>query len=155
MTGVGFKIADEIAGRIGIHTDSDYRIKSGMMYTLLQATGEGHVYLPKEELFQRSSELLGVDVSYMEKHLMDLSMERKVIQKEEGETVLVYPSRFYYLELNTARMLRELNIDCPEDEAFVQRRPCHSQKRGKMDALFYFRKRREAGKGMLGAVDNT
>ena len=65
-----------------------------MMYTLLQATGDGHVYLPKEELFQRSSELLGVDVSYMEKHLMDLSMERKVIQKEEGETVLVYPQSF-------------------------------------------------------------
>lgn len=128
ISGVGFKIADEIAGRIGIHTDSDYRIKSGMMYTLLQATGEGHVYLPKEELFQRSSELLGVDVSYMEKHLMNLSMERKVIQKEEGETVLVYPSRFYYLELNTARMLSELNIDCPEDEAFVQRRIAQIEK---------------------------
>lgn len=128
ISGVGFKIADEIAGRIGIHTDSDYRIKSGMMYTFLQATGEGHVYLPKEELFQRSSELLGVDVSYMEKHLMDLSMERKVIQKEEGETVLVYPSRFYYLELNTARMLSELNIDCPEDEAFVQRRIAQIEK---------------------------
>ena len=128
ISGVGFKIADEIAGRIGIHTDSDYRIRSGMMYTLLQATGEGHVYLPKEELFQRSSELLGVDVSYMEKHLMDLSMERKVIQKEEGETVLVYPSRFYYLELNTARMLSELNIDCPEDEAFVQRRIAQIEK---------------------------
>ena len=128
ISGVGFKIADEIAGRIGIHTDSDYRIKSGMMYTLLQATGEGHVYLPKEELFQRSSELLGVDVSYMEKHLMDLSMERKVIQKEEGEMVLVYPSRFYYQELNTARMLRELNIDCPEDEAFVQRRIAQIEK---------------------------
>lgn len=128
ISGVGFKIADEIAGRIGIHTDSDYRIKSGMMYTLLQATGEGHVYLPKEELFQRSSELLGVDVSYMEKHLMDLSMERKVIQKEEGETVLVYPSRFYYLELNTARMLSELNIDCPEDETFVQRRIAQIEK---------------------------
>lgn len=128
ISGVGFKIADEIAGRIGIHTDSDYRIKSGMMYTLLQATGEGHVYLPKEELFRRSSELLGVDASYMEKHLMDLSMERKVIQKEEGEMVLVYPSRFYYLELNTARMLRELNIDCPEDEAFVQRRIAQIEK---------------------------
>ena len=128
ISGVGFKIADEIAGRIGIHTDSDYRIKSGMMYTLLQATGEGHVYLPKEELFRRSSELLGVDASYMEKHLMDLSMERKVIQKEEGEMVLVYPSRFYYLELNTARMLRELNIDCPEDEAFVQGRIAQIEK---------------------------
>ena len=33
ISGVGFKIADEIAYRIGIHTDSDYRIKSGMVYT--------------------------------------------------------------------------------------------------------------------------
>ena len=53
ISGVGFKIADEIASRIGIHTDSDYRIRSGMLYTLLQATGEGHVYLPKEEFFAR------------------------------------------------------------------------------------------------------
>lgn len=122
ISGVGFKIADEIAYRIGIHTDSDYRIKSGMLYTLMQATGEGHVYLPKEELFQRASELLGVDVSYMEKHLMDLSMERKLIQKEQDGQILVYPARFYYLELNTARMLRELDIFCPEDEKMVERR---------------------------------
>lgn len=128
ISGVGFKIADEIAGRIGIHTDSDYRIRSGMMYTLLQATGEGHVYLPREELFYRSSQLLGVDVSYMEKHLMDLSMERKVIQKEAGDEILVYPSRFYYLELNTARMLQELNVLCPENEAFVQRRIAQIEK---------------------------
>ena len=125
ISGVGFKIADEIAYRIGIHTDSDYRIKSGLSYTLLQAGGEGHVYLPKEELFKRAEQLLGVDASYMEKHLVDLSMERKIIQKEEKGQVLVYPAQYYYLELNTARMLRELDIDCPEDEAFVQRRPCH------------------------------
>lgn len=122
IRGVGFKIADEIAGRIGIHTDSDYRIRSGMLYTLLQATGEGHVYLPREELFRRSAELLGVDESYMEKHLTDLSMDRKVIQKEQGSEVLVYPSHLYYLELNTARMLKELNILCPEEESFVQKR---------------------------------
>lgn len=122
ISGVGFKIADEIAARIGIHTDSDYRIRSGMLYTLLQAMGEGHTYLPKEALFQRSSQLLGVDPSYMEKHLMDLALDRKLILKEyNGETV-VYPSQYYYLELNTARMLRELNILCPEDERLVQRR---------------------------------
>lgn len=37
VSGVGFRIADEIAGKIGIHTDSDYRIRSGILYTLLQA----------------------------------------------------------------------------------------------------------------------
>ena len=122
ISGVGFKIADEIAYRIGIHTDSDYRIKSGMVYTLLQATGEGHVYLPKDKLFQRAAELLGVDSSYMEKHLVDLAMERKIVQKEQGDQILIYPAQYYYLELNTARMLRELDIFCPEDEKIVERR---------------------------------
>ena len=128
ISGVGFKNADEIAYRIGIHTDSDYRIKSGLSYTLLQAGGEGHVYLPKEELFKRAEQLLGVDASYMEKHLVDLSMERKIIQKEEKGQVLVYPAQYYYLELNTARMLRELDIDCPEDEERVERRISQIQK---------------------------
>ena len=122
ISGVGFKIADEIAYRIGIHTDSDYRIKSGMVYTLLQATGEGHVYLPKDELFQRAAELLGVDSSYMEKHLVNLAMDRKIVQKEQGDQILIYPAQYYYLELNTARMLRELDIFCPEDEKIVERR---------------------------------
>ena len=122
ISGVGFKIADEIAYRIGIHTDSDYRIKSGMVYTLLQATGEGHVYLPKDELFQRAAELLGVDSSYMEKHLVDLAMDRKIVQKEQGDQILIYPAQYYYLELNTARMLRELDIFCPEDKKIVERR---------------------------------
>ena len=122
ISGVGFKIADEIASRIGIHTDSDYRIRSGMLYTLLQATGEGHVYLPKEEFFARSSRLLGVDPSYMEKHLMDLAMDRKIIQKQKEEQILVYPTQYYYLELNTARMLQELNVLCPEDEKLVNGR---------------------------------
>lgn len=122
ISGVGFKIADEIASRIGIHTDSDYRIRSGMLYTLLQASGEGHTYLPKEELFNRSSRLLDVNPSYMEKHLMDMAIDRKLVLKEkEGET-LVYPSRYYQLELNTARMLCELNIRCPQDKSLMEQR---------------------------------
>ena len=122
ISGVGFRIADEIASRIGIHTDSDYRIRSGMLYTLLQASGEGHIYLPKEELFSRASGLLGVDSSYMEKHLMDMVVDRKLILKETEDGAVVYPTRYYYLELNSARMLCELNILCPEDEEMVEKR---------------------------------
>lgn len=122
ISGVGFRIADEIASRIGIHTDSDYRIRSGMLYTLLQASGEGHIYLPKEELFSRASRLLGVDVSYMEKHLMDMVVDRKLILKETEEGTVVYPTHYYYLELNSAKMLCELNILCPEDEQMMKKR---------------------------------
>ena len=144
ITGVGFKIADEIASRIGIHTDSDYRIRAGMVYTLQQSLGEGHTFLPRELLFSRAAQLLGVDPSYMEKHLMDLSLERKVILRQENvqkagspgsagaeyeeERTIVYSSRFYHLELNTARMLNELNILCPEDEHFIGRRIAQIEK---------------------------
>lgn len=122
ISGVGFKIADEIASRIGIHTDSDYRIRSGMLYTLLQASGEGHTYLPEEELFARASSLLGVDPSYMEKHLMDMVVDRKLVVRETEDGAVVYPTRFYYLELNSARMLCELNILCPENQKEMERR---------------------------------
>ena len=122
ISGVGFKIADEIAARIGIHADSDYRIRSGMLYTLLQASGEGHTYLPKDQLFSRCAKLLGVDESYMEKHLMDMLLDRKLVMQEKKGEKIIYPSQYYYLELNTARMLCELNICCPEDENIVEKR---------------------------------
>ncbi len=122
ISGVGFRIADEIAGRIGIQADSDYRIRSGMLYVLMQSMGEGHVYLPREELFQKASDLLDVDASYMEKHLMDLSIDRKVILKQIEEQVVVYPSHYYHQELNTARMLCELNIHYPQDDKMMSRR---------------------------------
>ena len=115
ISGVGFKIADEIAARIGIHTDSDYRIRSGILYILLQASGEGHMYLPKEVLLKRARDLLGVEQEYMEKHLMDLSIERKIVIREikrEGAPVqtAVYAASYYQVELHVAQMLHTLNL---------------------------------------------
>ena len=117
IEGIGFKTADEIAARIGIHTDSDYRIKSGLFYTLQQAVAEGHVYLPQEELLRRAGILLEVEIKDIEKHVMDLCIERKTVMKEQEGEIRVYPAHYYYLELNTAKMLYDLDIDCdmPED----------------------------------------
>lgn len=103
VEGIGFKIADEIAGRIGILPDSDYRIRSGLLYILTQASAEGHVYLPKKLLLRRASALLCVEESYMEKHIMDLAIERKVVIKEimpgeEEQEQIVYASQFYQVE---------------------------------------------------------
>ncbi len=106
ISGVGFKIADEIAAKIGIHTDSDYRIRSGLLYTLLQAVGEGHCYLPMEELLARASELLQVSREDIRPQADNLMMDKKLVIKQER----VYVSNYYYAELNCARMLHELNI---------------------------------------------
>lgn len=139
IQGIGFRIADEIAGRIGIHTDSDYRIRSGLFYTLTLAAGEGHVYLPEEELLARASELLGIDAEHMKKHIMDLAMERKVVIKEtdgerEGEPPkrIVYASQYYYLELDTARRLNELNIIDEQPEEHIRKRLEFIEKKEKL-----------------------
>lgn len=123
IQGIGFRIADEIAGRIGIHTDSDYRIKSGLFYTLSLAASEGHVFLPQNLLLSRASELLGVEPSCMEKHIMDLAMDRKVVIREtEDGQKRIYASQFFYLELDTARRLCELAVTNQEYEENIRKR---------------------------------
>ncbi|MCD7906967.1 MAG: AAA family ATPase [Clostridium sp.] len=118
IPGVGFKMADEIAEKVGIFTDSDYRVKAGMLYTLLQAVGNGHTYLPLSQLLKEASDLLKVAPTAMDKHLMDMQMEKRLVVKNAPEGQIVYSSQYYYLELNTARMLHDLNIrgDIPEAE---------------------------------------
>lgn len=111
VPGVGFRTADEIAAKVGIHTDSDYRIRSGIFYTLLQSVGEGHIYLSQEALLYRALRLLEVEIAYIEGYLMDLSMEKKIILKKTENGTRVYVSRYYYMELNVARMLHDLNVD--------------------------------------------
>lgn len=118
IQGVGFRIADEIAGRIGIHTDSDFRVRSGIQYTLVQAATEGHTCLPEQVLTQRAGELLGLASEHIEKHYMDLAIEKKVMIKEMEGTRFLYAARYYYMELNTASMLGRLDLsyDVPEIE---------------------------------------
>lgn len=112
VSGVGFRIADEIAGRIGIHTDSDYRIRSGILYTLLQAVGEGHCFLPLELLLHRAAELLGVSEENIRPQVDNLIMDRKLVAKGDA----VFTAAYYYAELNCANMLRNLNIPMLEAE---------------------------------------
>ena len=122
IPGVGFKMADEIARKVGIFTDSDYRIRSGVLYTLLQAVGNGHTYLPEEELLASASELLRVDPELIGQQLMDLQMEKKLVVKRRGEQRIVYASQYYYLELNSAKMLSDLNIRGDFDRAEIMKK---------------------------------
>ena len=122
VTGVGFKIADEIAHKVGIHMDSDFRIRSGILYVLQQASLEGHTYLPKELLTRRACELLEVDTDAVEKHYMDMTIDRKLVMKQTEDQVQIYASTFYYMELNVAVMLRELNAKYDFSETAVEQR---------------------------------
>ena len=107
--GIGFKMADEIAAKIGIRTDSDFRIRSGILYTLLLAATEGHVYLPKEILLRNTSIMLQISPEVIEVQLSNLAMEKKLIIKTEEDRVYIYATSYYYAELNCAKMLLDLD----------------------------------------------
>ncbi len=124
IAGVGFRIADEIARKAGIEADSDFRIKSGIMYTLLQATGSGHIYLPQGELLEQLNTLLDTEIKDIDRHLSDLSMDKKVVVKQQlqeneastdagdGEYQaerLVYGASYYYMEMSVAYALKALD----------------------------------------------
>lgn len=117
--GIGFKIADEIAAKIGIHTDSDFRIRSGLLYTLMLAAAEGHCYLPQSILLKKAGELLGLEPALMEPQLGNLAMDKKLVMKMPApgeEECRVYASTYYYAELNCARMLHDLNVRAEEEQ---------------------------------------
>lgn len=120
IDGVGFRTADEIAARVGIRMDSDFRVRSGILYTLLQASGEGHTYLPETELTPRASKLLNVTAEQVEKQYMDLAIERKIILKQMEDQTQIYAASFYYMEANTATMLKRLNISYDVSDAEIE-----------------------------------
>ena len=133
VDGVGFRTADEIASRVGIRTDSDFRIRSGIQYALLQASNEGHTYLPMPELTQRASNLLQIEPEYIEKHYMNLAMDRKIIMRQVGNTTQIYASSFFYMEANTATMLKQLNANFNVPDIEIEERLRQIEKQTKMD----------------------
>jgi exodeoxyribonuclease V alpha subunit len=133
IEGVGFKTADEIASRVGIRTDSDFRIRSGILYALQQASGEGHTYLPMEALTRKTEELLGVEGQYIEPHYMNMAMDRKIVMQQKDEVTQIYATSFYYMEANTAAMLKQLDITYDVADAQIEKRIHDIEKQTKME----------------------
>lgn len=133
VDGVGFRTADEIASHVGIRMDSDFRIRSGIQYALLQASNEGHTYLPMPELTQRASNLLQIEPEYIEKHYMNLAMDRKIIMRQVDDTTQIYASSFFYMEANTATMLKQLNASFEVPDIEIEERLRQIEKQTKMD----------------------
>ncbi len=126
--GIGFRAADEIARKAGIHMDSDYRIRSGILYALAQSMAEGNIYLPENILLERCTSLLEVDKEGIEPQISNLAMEKKIVVKLADEK-RIYAASAYYEELNCAKMLHDLNISMtqgngwePSEEKRVQQR---------------------------------
>ena len=109
--GIGFATADEIAARVGISTQSEFRIRSGILYTLSMTLSEGSSYLPREILMSRAAELLKVPDELIGLQLDNLVVERQVrICRKKGE-VQIYSNAAWREEQQIARMLADLEAE--------------------------------------------
>lgn len=115
INGIGFERADDIAMKAGIRMDSEFRIKSGILYTVSHSQTEGHTCLPFEEALNRAARLLEVDISTVEKFFSDMVLERTLVIKKKEETDFVYASSLYYMELKIARALCDLDVELYEE----------------------------------------
>ena len=109
--GIGFATADEIASRVGISTQSEFRIRSGILYTLSMTLSEGSSYLPREILLSRAAELLKVPDELIGLQLDNLAVERLVRIRRKGSEVQVYSNTAWREEQQIARMLADLESE--------------------------------------------
>nr|MBQ8252259.1 ATP-dependent RecD-like DNA helicase [Lachnospiraceae bacterium] len=130
IEGVGFRTADMIAEKIGIHTDSDYRIRSGLLYVLSQALGDGNMYLPKEELLLAAEQLLEVKAEHIEPHIMNLAVDKKIVVKQD----CVYSSAAHQAEVKTAGLLVCLSANRPYvSEELLEKQICAIEKEERVE----------------------
>ena len=122
ISGVGFITADNIAKEMGMPADSEFRIRSGIYYTLQQSVGEGHCYLPVELLLERSRKLLECDYETAKRQLQGLVFDTRIVIREEN----AYLSAYYHAELGCAAMLHDRNLRLesmsPEEEEVLMGR---------------------------------
>ncbi len=111
IDGIGFKIADRIASKVGIEKEDSGRVEAGIIYRLEQASGNGHIYLPRAKLLQESREILEVSPDLIAEEVDRMVSAGRLI--EEGvdstrEKRRIYLPSIYFTEEEVAERLIEL-----------------------------------------------
>jgi len=117
--GIGFKTADKIACRMGLPEDSPERSKAAIVFALNQASNQGHVFLPRDLLFDKVRELLGLSTAdnkdhSLELYLQSLEREKRVNTDHGAKGVVVYYAPYYHAELEVAQYLGKLATVSPQ-----------------------------------------
>lgn len=108
VRGIGFKTADEIARKVGIEKDSEFRIKSAVEYILYLNAEKGNTYMKVMDLFNETQFLLDIEIEndYFETLLSNMVIDRRI--KIEHSTD-VYLNYYYKVEAEVAKRLLSIN----------------------------------------------
>ncbi len=107
--GIGFRTADKISEKMGVDKESPYRIEAGIRYIIMSAAGNGHCYLPQEEVVEGTTKLLNVKDELIEEGIRNLSLRGIIHGINDGEDRLIYYTPFHVAENNVSRKLIELS----------------------------------------------
>lgn len=152
MSGIGFKLADEIALHAGFGRDSEFRIRSGIIYVMQQAALSGHTCIPEESLIRYAARILSVPEESISDQTDALVIDRKIVKKQVEGQSMVYASAYYFLELETARKLIDLaRVDYGTDPDEVDRviRRIEQREEIALDEMQKQALRAAAGNGVL------
>lgn len=102
--GIGFKIADQIAQRIGIPAASATRIRAGVEHMLWELSNDGHTCFPEKELGEVSAQMLQVPIELVEQNI-EASVQDDVLVRQEGR---IWNKPFYHAETGSAKELERV-----------------------------------------------
>ncbi len=102
--GIGFKIADQIALKLGFALHSEKRISAGIEFVLWELSNDGHTCYPKKDLIPAAKEALEVDEQLIEDGIATLISQDFLVNKEE----MIWLKPFYAYEMGIAWDLRKL-----------------------------------------------
>ncbi len=108
ITGIGFKIADQIAQKMGISTFSATRIRAGVDHVLWELSTEGHTCYPLNELASSSATMLDVPLEAVFSEIQASVEENFLISRKIEETSFIWHKPFYHAEIGIARELKRL-----------------------------------------------
>ncbi len=137
VDGIGFATADKIAKNIGIPVNSEYRVRAGILHTLLsQIEKTGNTYLPKAMLLNIASSLLEIDyqdnIELYENALKSLTLDKTVLILWQGEYEIVVPSKLYFYENSVAQKLALLNSSTVKKEFKLDDEILHFEEKNKI-----------------------
>lgn len=122
IVGIGFQRADKMAASAGIAADDPNRVKAAVKYILNTAAGNGHCFLPKEQLVAEAVSLLQLHPLAVENAIRELQVDSLLWQEKLHGVDCVYLNYYFYAEMSVAKRLLELSAEYePPDWDYISR----------------------------------
>ena len=110
IRGIGFKLCDQLALKLGVKPDSVDRICAATQHTLLDFASQGHCSIPQNELIEKCKEILDITDAPFDDALLLALQNQLIVRLNIDDTDLIYLTSIYESEIDTSKCLARLKI---------------------------------------------